>query len=151
MNEERIMTSCPRWIAAIFTVAILFASNPSFAADDLPKITVKEAYDMVVAAYSRNGSPTHLSIGVLTPAEKDGFYHVETVPTEPDTEGTGPTLAVNVWTGDVWDIKFCADLPAPHITSRAARKLQLAIKTRLGLSEKAYLKLARRRPECTFP
>jgi hypothetical protein len=132
--------------SATFT---LFLSGLSLAQGDLPKMTLEEAYDIVKATATPAARP-YVGIDHLDPVEEDGFYRLMTIPMFPGAEGTGPFLAVNVWTGDVWDIKYCSG-GLRRNDSPDARKLRVAIRKRIGLPEKAYRKLANRRPMCLFP
>ncbi len=124
---------------------------PSLAGSELPKITLDEAYKIASLALARHPSRADFEMVALVPAEEDGFYRMTNVPTFPGAEGIGETYGVNVWTGDVWDMQFCPGRSRTRIVSPAARKLQLAIRKRLGLSEKVYRRLANRRPLCQFP
>jgi len=141
------MTHQYRSIASMSAALALLVSEPSFAREELPKITLDQAYG-IAKALTRY--PDNLGLDILVPPEENGFYRLVTIPMFPRAEGTGPTLAVNVWTGDVWDIKYCFGRSVPRVDSPAARKLRIAIRTRLGLSAKAYRRLANRRPECLF-
>jgi hypothetical protein len=53
-------------------------------------------------------------------------------------------VAVNPWTGDVWNPSLCEQVTSPHL-----KKMQSRIRTKLHLTDKDYTKLRQRKPICS--
>jgi hypothetical protein len=72
------------------------------------------------------------------------FYNIETH--DVDANGNYPSLgsfAVDKRTGDIWDLIVCREY-----MSKSVKKLQQAIRKRLGITEDTYRKLRRPGPTC---
>ena len=101
-------------------------------------VTLEEAHELVRAFLKDHA----IGSGLETYEVKDypGFQFFQAVP---DPSNGRIHYAVERKTGEVWDGAFCEDLTSPSL-----KKLQKAIRNRIGLTDDEYRKAPKSGPRC---
>jgi hypothetical protein len=104
-------------------------------------VTLEEAHELVTA-FLKDHAESRYGPGLekYEVAEYPGFQFFQALP---DPQSGRIHYGVDLKTGEVWDSPVCQNLTSPSL-----KKLQSAIRTRIGLTSKEVEKLRRRGPFC---
>ena len=114
--------------------------DPSVYSENKPRdVTLEEANELVRAFFRDHGESSP-DLDEYKVKDCPGFQFFQAVPDPPDGR---IHYAVDLRTGDVWDVSVCEKL-----TSTSMKKLQNAIRNRIGLTADEYRKIGRPGPFC---
>jgi hypothetical protein len=102
-------------------------------------VTLEEAHELV-KAFLKDRAEGGYGLEKYEVKDDPGFQFFQAVPDPPSGQ---IHYAVDLRTGEVWSGVFCENLTSPSL-----KKLQNAIRTRIGLTASEFLKVRRRGPEC---
>jgi|SRR5579883_121306 len=108
-------------------------------------LTAAEARELALKAFEASGSAKLKGFVVeqYRNSRDDHFLYFEGTWANPNGSVVVDHYAVDAITGDVWSAIVCRE-----ITSPALRKLQVALRVRIRLSEREYRGLRRQGPLC---
>jgi len=137
------MTPLQRAIA----VCILATASADIADANYSRLAVEDALSLVLEVCKEKGQDTLPAFSVETGSGIPGFdgYYWFWAYWEGAPEGSVNlgSYAVDVASGDVWDAVYCHEY-----RSKSLRRLQDAIRLRIGVSKELYKSLRRRGPFC---
>ena len=114
--------------------------NPSVYSNQKPRnVSLEEAHELVKAFQKDHGEGGY----ALEKYEVKEYSEFEFFQAVPDPQRSRLHYAVDLRTGEVWDGVFCENLTSPSL-----KKLQNAIRIRIGLTQDEYRKAQRPGPMC---
>lgn len=129
------------WLVFVSSITLLSCGVKASDISPATKLDADEARLLAVEAYDHGMAPEWFLDDHET---KDHSFFIVYGFNPPPAEGGFGFFAVNLWTGDVWDLWSCRKLFTP-----ALRRSRAAIKRRFTPAElKQYPRLTRLKPEC---
>jgi len=119
--------------------------DPSVYSEKKPRdVTLEEANELV-RAFFRDHGESSFALEEYEVKDYPGFQFFQALwPNPPRHPGQTPLhSAVDLRTGEVWSEDSCENLTSPSV-----KKLQKAIRTRIGPTADEFRKLRRRGPHC---
>lgn len=132
----------------LISVALMLSVSgaPTSEERTITPSTAERLVHEALVALKQDGPKVHVERIHYDYAPQFFAFEADRHPTPAGTVGAADILylAVNPWTGDVWDYVTCQ-----RITSPAIRKAQAAIRKKLNLSPEAQRRLSAKAPGCT--
>jgi hypothetical protein len=114
--------------------------DPSVYSEKKPRdVTLEEAHELVTA-FLKDRAEGGYGLDEYEVKDHPGFQFFQAVPDPPSGR---IHYAVDLRTGEVWD-----SAPCERLTSPSLRKLQNAIRGRIGLTAAEHRQIGRLRPFC---
>lgn len=129
-------------VSQVVILALLVGAPVSLARAPRPIVTQKEAKVLVMKGLA--AIKLRAAVDYMPVQNDPRFYIFEAITSNPDVAAVVGHFAVNIYTGDVWDLAgHCT-----HISSNTLNMHLANIRHESRVSDKAYGRLRHYKPEC---